>query len=135
MKPSCRKSATKAGQLCLRVYTHRPKVQDHGDVPADSPKLVQRIVTPKVVRGLMRLLAALGPRVVKLPKKQALVARYDDVQDLLRRDADFRIAPINATRIEGVMGPFILGMDGGPALPWWAYTAERKRHVLQPPAG
>jgi cytochrome P450 len=108
--------ATKAGQLCLRVYDHRPKVQDHGRVPADSPKLAQRIVTPKVIRGLMRLLAASGPRVLKLPKKQALVPRYDDVQDVLRRDEDFRIAPINATRIEGVMGPFILGMDGGPVL-------------------
>lgn len=108
--------ATRAGQLCLRVYAHRPRVEDHGRVPADSPKLIQRIVTPRAIRGLMRLLAAAGPRVVKLPKKQALVARYDDVQEVLRRDDDFRIAPINAERIQGVMGPFILGMDSGPAL-------------------
>jgi cytochrome P450 len=107
--------ATKAGQLCLRVYAQRPKVQDHGSVPADRPKLVQRLVTPKVVRGLMRLFAAGGPRVL-VRGKQAFVPRYDDVQDVLRRDGDFRIAPINAKRIEGVMGPFILGMDGGPVL-------------------
>jgi len=107
--------ATKAGQLALRVYQHRPRVQDHGRVPADRPKLLQRLVTPKVVRGLMRLFAARGPRVLKLGK-QAFVPRYDDVQEVLRRDDDFRIAPINAKRIEGVMGPFILGMDGGPVL-------------------
>nr|WP_298131241.1 helix-hairpin-helix domain-containing protein [uncultured Pseudoxanthomonas sp.] len=26
-------------------------------------------------------------------------------------------------------------MEGSGPVPWWHYTAERKRHVLQPPAG
>lgn len=107
--------ATAAGKLAQRVYEHRPAIVDHGRVPADRPKLIQRIVTPKVVRGGMRLLAAAGPRVLKLGKN-AFVPRFDDVQEVLRRDGDFRIAPVNATRIEGVMGPFVLGMDAGPAL-------------------
>jgi cytochrome P450 len=40
-----------------------------------------------------------------------VVFRWADVADVLARDGDFRIAPINQKRIEGVMGPFILGMD------------------------
>lgn len=108
--------ATKAGQLCLRTYAHRPPVRDHGPVPADRPTLARRIITPKLVRGLMRLVAARGPRVLRLPNNQALVPRYDDVQEVLRRDDDFRIGPINAQRIDGVMGPFILGMDASPRL-------------------
>lgn len=107
--------ATRAGQLCLRTYQRRPAVQDYGRVPGDAPRLAQRLITPKLVRGGMRLLAAAGPRVLRLGK-QAFVSRHDDVQEVLRRDDDFRIAPINAERIEGVMGPFILGMDAGPAL-------------------
>jgi cytochrome P450 len=38
------------------------------------------------------------------------------VLELLARDLDFRIAPINASRIEAVNGPFILGMDRGDTL-------------------
>jgi len=45
-----------------------------------------------------------------------LVFRWADVADVLARDGDFRIAPINAKRIEGVAGPFILGMDRSDAL-------------------
>lgn len=107
--------ATAGGQLAQRTYEHRPPVRDHGVVPSDAPKLAQRIITPRVIRGGMRLLAAMGPRVLMF-RGQALVPRYDDVQEVLRRDSDFRIAPINAERIEGVMGPFILGMDGGEVL-------------------
>lgn len=40
-----------------------------------------------------------------------VVFRWADVADVLARDGDFIIAPINQKRIEGVMGPFILGMD------------------------
>jgi len=45
-----------------------------------------------------------------------LVPRWKDVDEALRRDSDFLIAPVNAGRIEGVMGPFILGMDGSARL-------------------
>ena len=44
-------------------------------------------------------------------RNYTLVFRWADVADVLARDGDFRIAPINAKRIEGVSGPFILGMD------------------------
>jgi cytochrome P450 len=107
--------ATPAGKLAQRVYEHRPPARDHGKAPADRPTLIQRLVTPKVIRGGMRLLAAAGPRALKLGKN-AFVPRFDDVQEVLRRDGDFLIAPVNAKRIEGVMGPFILGMDAGHRL-------------------
>ena len=107
--------ATPAGLLCQRVYERRPAVRDHGRVPADRPKLAQRIVTPRVLRAAARLLAAVGPRVLKLGG-QTFVPRHADVQEVLGRDGDFLIGPVNRARIEGVMGPFILGMDSGPVL-------------------
>lgn len=50
----------------------------------------------------------LGPLVI--------AARHADVRELLSRDLDFRIAPINEARIEAVNGPFVLGMDRGATL-------------------
>lgn len=41
----------------------------------------------------------------------AVFSRWNDVRDILRRDMDFLIAPVNQERIERVNGPFILGMD------------------------
>jgi cytochrome P450 len=35
------------------------------------------------------------------------------VEDILRRDLDFQIAPINGGRIDEVNGPFVLGLDRG----------------------
>lgn len=49
--------------------------------------------------------------------KRYLAVRHQDVAEMLRRDLDFTIAPVNAQRIEAVNGgPFILGMDRSPAL-------------------
>lgn len=46
-----------------------------------------------------------------------LAVRHTDVLEMLRRDLDFLIAPINAERINAVNGgPFILGMDRSVAL-------------------
>ncbi len=41
----------------------------------------------------------------------AVFSTWHDVQEILKRDMDFLIAPINGERIERVNGPFILGMD------------------------
>lgn len=49
-------------------------------------------------------------------RKNLLVLRWADVADVLARDGDFLIAPVNAQRIEAVNGPFILGMDRSEAL-------------------
>lgn len=40
-----------------------------------------------------------------------IVARHDHVQEVLRRDLDFLIAPVNAARFEAIEYPFILGKD------------------------
>ena len=42
-----------------------------------------------------------------------IVSRWNDVQEVLSRDLDFLIEPVNKIRIERVNGPFILGMDRG----------------------
>ena len=46
-----------------------------------------------------------------------LVAGHADVRDVLARDLEFRIAPVNEARIKAVNGPFVLGMDRGTPLP------------------
>lgn len=107
--------ARPAGVLALRMYEARPPVRDHGRVPADRPGVAARLVTPRVVRLAARAFAAIGPRTL-LIRKSLFVGRWRDVDEALRRDSDFLIAPINAERITGVMGPFILGMDASPAL-------------------
>lgn len=45
-----------------------------------------------------------------------IAARHADVRELLSRDLEFLIAPVNAGRIDEVNGPFVLGMDRGARL-------------------
>ena len=77
------------------------------------------ILTSRAVPGLLAGLAVRLSRRNGRPLSfgnRVIAVRHTDVTEVLRRDLDFLIAPVNATRIEGVMGPFILGMDGGPTL-------------------
>ncbi len=70
--------------------------------------------------------ARLGARWLRKPVRlgrTVLVAGHRDVEEVLRRDLDFRIAPVNAGRIEEVNGPFILGMDRSD-------VHARERHAL-----
>ena len=60
-------------------------------------------------------LAALWGRPIRVGSR-VLVARHSHVVELLARDLDFRIGPINADRIEAVNGPFVLGMDRSATL-------------------
>ena len=50
-----------------------------------------------------------------------IAARHADVREMLERDLDFLIAPVNSGRIEEVNGPFVLGMDRSAIL-----AAERE---------
>jgi len=45
-----------------------------------------------------------------------IVARHSDVAEVLARDLDFLIAPINKDRIDAVNGHFVLGMDRSATL-------------------
>ena len=47
---------------------------------------------------------------------KVIVARHCDVKEVLSRDLEFRIGPVNAERIDAVNGPFILGLDRGVKL-------------------
>lgn len=70
------------------------------------------------------LAARLGVRLLTRPLrigKTVIAARHADVSEVLRRDLDFRIAPINGDRIAAVNGDFILGMDRSDQL-----VAERR---------
>ena len=69
----------------------------------------------RLLRGLARLAARFAPPVITLGKS-TFVFRWTDVASVCDRDGEFRIAPVNGTRIEDVSGPFILGMDRSDAL-------------------
>jgi hypothetical protein len=43
--------------------------------------------------------------------RNILVTSHAHVTELLSRDLEFRIGPLNGERIEAVNGPFVLGMD------------------------
>ena len=45
-----------------------------------------------------------------------IVARHAHVMEVLHRDLDFLIAPVNEKRIVEVNGPFVLGMDRSATL-------------------
>jgi cytochrome P450 len=56
---------------------------------------------------------------------KVIVARHAHVTELLARDLEFRIAPVNGARIDAVNGPFVLGMDRGATL------AKERRALYQ----
>jgi cytochrome P450/glutathione S-transferase len=112
--------ATPAGQFILRLYAeNRPQpVPDlialgkHGSGRTLKDRLVNSLVSPAVLRPVFTLLRRWSP--ILVVGKAAIVSRYDDVVDVLKRDTDFTIGPINAPKIDKIDGPFILGMDASP---------------------
>lgn len=103
-----------AGLLAMRVYAQRSEAREFGKQPRDRPGVFAELKV-KLTRIAFRFAAAILPRTM-LVRGTLLVPRWQDVDELLRRDADFLIAPVNAERIAGVMGPFILGMDASAEL-------------------
>jgi cytochrome P450 len=47
---------------------------------------------------------------------KVIVGRHADAVEVLSRDLEFRIGPVNAAKIDAVNGPFVLGMDRGETL-------------------
>ena len=85
--------------------------------PASSASLLLGPTVPGIA-------AWLGVRLLGKPLrlgKTVIVARHRDVDEVLRRDLDFRIAPVNAERIDAVNDPYVLGMDRSDQL-----TVERR---------
>lgn len=67
---------------------------------------------------LPAMAAWLGVRLLGRPRrfgKVVVAARHRHVAEVLNRDLDFGIAPVNGARMQAVNGPFVLGLDrGGP---------------------
>ncbi|HEX8241352.1 MAG TPA: hypothetical protein VF574_16580 [Allosphingosinicella sp.] len=91
------------------------------------PTLIGFLVGGRVLPDLAARTAARLARWYGKPfrfLRWVIAARHDQAVELLRRDLDFGIAPVNAVKIGEVnAGPFILGMDRSAAL-------ERERRAL-----
>ena len=104
--------ARHAGRLVLETYEEaRPQPQDPMPARGNGRSLSSLILAAWPQRIAAKLAAAYG-HVIRI-NGFALATRWDDVEDILRRDLEFQIAPINGPRIEEVNGPFVLGLDRG----------------------
>lgn len=118
--------ARPAGQFILRLYAeNRPRrVPDlvalgkHGSGRTLKDRLLNFLIRPGILRPVFTLLRKIAPILVF--GKTAIVTRFNDVVEVLKRDTDFTIGPINASKIDQIDGPFILGMDASPQ-----YTTEK----------
>lgn len=83
--------------------------------PRAKPGLASGQAIPALAARLGASFAGWSGRALRFGNT-VVVARHADVMQVLQRDLDFRIAPINEARMEEVNGPFILGMDRGARL-------------------
>jgi cytochrome P450/glutathione S-transferase len=101
-----------AGQLVLDSYEAvRPQPQAPMPARGSGRPLSSLILEAWPQRIAAKVAAAWGHVVVIFGF--AIASRWDDVEDILRRDLEFQIAPINGGRIDEVNGPFVLGLDRG----------------------
>lgn len=98
-------------------------MQDSFDAVGTPPRGLSPIGRLLGGRTLPSLLARLGVRGARGKGgplrlgRRVFAIRHADVVEVLRRDLDFSIAPVNASRIDAVNGgAFILGMDRSPEL-------------------
>jgi cytochrome P450 len=104
--------ARRAGQLVLDTYeTARPQPQAIMAARGSGRPLSSLILEAWPQRIAAKAAAAWGHVVVIFGF--AIASRWNDVEEILRRDLDFQIAPINGVRIDEVNGPFVLGLDRG----------------------
>ena len=100
------------------VHAHRPPPQPpspnaQGGIGIRIRRALFAVLTGRsVLRPVFGLLRRHAP-LLKLGGR-VIVTRHDDVVNVLDRDEDFTIAPVNGPSIERINGPFILGMDRGP---------------------
>ena len=104
--------ARRAGRLVLETYEKaRPHPQAPMRARGNGRPLSSLILAAWPQRIAAKVAAAYG-HVIRI-NGFALAIRWNDVEDILRRDLDFQIAPINGPRIDEVNGPFVLGLDRG----------------------
>lgn len=68
---------------------------------------------PRLLQMIVRVMHGLKIRRLKLGNS-VFVFSWKDVREVLARDNDFRIEPINGDRMRRVAGPFFLGLDRCP---------------------
>lgn len=86
--------------------------------PAKLSWLAGLLVKPGVLAFAARIFAIFSAwygKPLRLGTK-VIVGRHADAMDVLSRDLEFRIGPVNAAKIDEVNGPFILGLDRGDTL-------------------
>jgi cytochrome P450/glutathione S-transferase len=112
--------ACPAGQFILRLYSENRPVRapdlivlgKHGSGRTFKDKLLNFLIRPAILRPLFGFLQRHFS--ILLLGKTAIVTRFDDVVEVLKRDTDFTLSQINAKKIDQIDGPFILGMDASP---------------------
>jgi cytochrome P450 len=84
------------------------------ETPRSDPSgLAALLLKPEILAfaaGAFARLSSWTEKPLRIGNK-VIVGRHKDVVEVLSRDLEFRIGPVNATKIEAVNGPFILGMD------------------------
>jgi len=100
----------RGGQLALEAYrAGRPSPQKPLPVGVNGLSRKSFLWSPKVQLLAANVLRRLAPRLVV--GSVAIFSKWNDVKEMLSRDLEFLIAPINEAKIAAVTGPFILGMD------------------------
>jgi cytochrome P450/glutathione S-transferase len=111
--------ARPAGKFILRIYKeqHPERAKDlvalgkHGSGRTFKDTLLNFLLQPAILRPVFALLRRWCP--ILIVGKTAIISRYNDVIEVLKRDGDFTLSQINAPKIDKIDGPFILGMDAG----------------------
>ncbi len=112
--------ARPAGQFVLRLYKEERSARypdlvalgKHGSGRTLKDKLLNFAIRPGILRTIFTLFRRCCP--ILILGKHAIVTRYDDVVEILKRDRDFTIKEINSGKVMEIDGPFILGMDASP---------------------
>ncbi len=105
----------RAGELVLETYAvARTESQKLLRYKKKNISLINLFFGRTMQVKVAKLLVRFAPGLVV--GRFAVVSRWNDIQEVLKRDTEFLIAPINGPRIEEINGPFVLGMDRGEVL-------------------
>jgi cytochrome P450/glutathione S-transferase len=108
MTVTCRQRP--AGLLAFETYELcRPKPQEHLRPCSRAVTLRSVFFGPGTQLQLSKILRRLAPRLIL--GRIAVFSNWKDVRELLSRDLEFLIAPINGAKIDAISGPFVLGLD------------------------
>lgn len=102
----------RAGRLALDTYAAARAVPQPPMRARPQPGPLGTLTLEAWPQRLAARAAAAYGGVIQVGR-YTVATRWNDVEDMLRRDLGFRIAPVNGPRIDEVNGPFVLGLDRG----------------------